>query len=196
MSKRWYGSIDNRIEEGRNYEPDKKIKEGTDITVYYWSDRHCKYVTKVVDQKHIFVKDWHVCADHSKPGGAGHQDWMYFKTAREEQEYLDNYYMSNDKARLEYEKCLGRKYECANYDEIKESSPEEWVFRYGHWNRVVRFTKADVERIKERDGWCRLYPKTEKEKEAFEAGKEVVQYSRISEGISFGVREYYYDWEF
>jgi len=185
MSKRWYGSIDNRIEEGHNYEPDKTIKEGTNITTYYWSDRHCKYVTRVIDQKHIFVKDWQVCADHSKPGGMGHQDWLYFKTRKEENEYLNSCHLKD---------LDGKEY---TYEENPvESSEEEWVFRYGHWNRVIRFTKADVEEIKKRDGWCRLYPKTEKEKEAFEAGKEVVQYSRISEGISFGVREYYYDWSF
>ena len=90
MSRKWYGSIDNRIEEGRNYEPDKTIKVGTDITTYFWSDRHCKYVTEVINQKHIFVKDYHVCADHSKPGGPGHQSWRYFKTAREEAEYLNS----------------------------------------------------------------------------------------------------------
>ena len=45
-NKKWYGSVCNRIGEGRQYE---EIKEGTDITMYYWSDRTCYFVTRVVD---------------------------------------------------------------------------------------------------------------------------------------------------
>lgn len=174
MGRKWYGSIDNRIEEGHNYESGKTIKVGTDVTVYGWSDRQCKYVTKVIDQKHIFVKDYHVCADHSKPAGIGHQNWQYFKTAREEAEYLNADHPEN----------------------ATESPEEEWAFRYGHWNRVIRFDKALAERIEERSGLRGFFPKTEKEKEALEAGKEVVRYDRIQEGISFGVRDYFFDWDF
>lgn len=179
---KWYGSINNRIEENRNYELDRKIKVGTDITTYYWSDRHCKYVTKVIDQKHIFVRDWEVCADHSKPGGMGHQDWLYFKTRKEMNQYLNEVYKDDDHM---------------HYDEDpKEPKEEEWAYRYGHWNRVIRFDKALVEEIKKRDGWCRLAPKTDKERLAYDEGKEIVHYQRISEGISFGVRDYYFDWEY
>lgn len=186
MGRKWYGSIGNRIEEGCNYEPDKKIKEGTDITVYCWSDRQCKYVTKVIDQKHIFVKDYYVCADRSKPDGIGHQNWRYFKTAREEAEYLNSCRIKDHNGKEIH----------GEQEDATESPEEEWAFRYGHWNRVTRFDKALAERIEERSGLRGFCPKTKKEKEVFEAGKEVVRYDRIQEGISFGVRDYHYDWDF
>lgn len=186
MGRNWYGSINNRIEEGHNYESDKKIKVGTDITTYFWSDRQCKYVTKVIDQKHIFVKDYYVCADRSKPAGIGHQNWRYFKTAREEAEYLNGGHPEN----IDGKEIRGEQ------ENATESPEEEWAFRYGHWNRVIRFDKALAEKIEEKTGRRGFFPKTEKEKEAFEAGKEVVRYDRIREGISFGVRDYFFDWDF
>ena len=195
MSRKWYGSIDNRIEEGRNYEPDKTIKEGTDITVYGWSDRQCKYVTKVIDQKHIFVKDYYVIADRAF--GSHSDKWKYFKSLRDREAYLNDWYRSHPEEAAEYERVIGRPYEYTDLDEIEEPShEEEWIFRYGHWNRVTRFDKALAERIEERSGWRGFRPKTKKEKEAFEAGKEVVRYDMIQEGISFGVRDYHFDWEF
>lgn len=195
MGRKWYGSIDNRIEEGRNYEPDKVIKVGTDITVYGWSDRQCKYVTRVIDQKHIFVKDYYVIADRAF--GSYSDRWKYFKSLREQEAYLNDWYRSHPEEAAEYERVMGRPYEYADLDEIKESSrEEEWAFRYGHWNRVTRFDKALAERTEEGSGLRGFFPKTEKEEEAFEAGKEVVRYDRIQEGISFGVRDYRYDWGF
>ena len=195
MGRKWYGSINNRIEEGHNYESDKTIKEGTDVTVYGWSDRQCKYVTKVIDQKHIFVKDYYVIADRAS--GSYSNQWKYFKSLRDQEAYLNDWYRSHPEEAAEYERVMGRPYEYADLDEIKESShEEEWAFRRGHWNRVIRFDKALAEKIEERSGLRGFSPKTKKEKEAFEAGKEVVRYDRIQEGISFGVRDYRYDWEF
>ena len=195
MGRKWYGSINNRIEEGRNCEPDKTIKEGTDVTVYGWSDRQCKYVTRVIDQKHIFVKDYYVIADRAF--GSYGDRWKYFKSLRDKEAYLNDWYRSHPEEAAEYERVMGRPYEYTDLDEIEEpSNEEEWIFRYGHWNRVIRFDKALAEKIEERSGWRGFRPKTKKEKEAFEAGKEVVRYDRIQEGISFGVRDYRYDWEF
>ena len=195
MGRKWYGSINNRIEEGHNYESDKTIKVGTDVTVYGWSDRQCKYVTRVIDQKHIFVKDYYVIADRAF--GSYSNQWKYFKSLREQEAYLNDWYRSHPEEAAEYERVMGRPYEYANLDEIKESShEEEWAFRRGHWNRVIRFDKALAEKIEERSGLRGFFPKTEKEKKAFEAGKEVVRYDRIQEGISFGVRDFRHDWEF
>lgn len=195
MGRKWYGSINNRIEEGHNYESDKTIKVGTDVTVYGWSDRQCKYVTRVIDQKRIFVKDYYVIADRAF--GSYSNQWKYFKSLREQEAYLNDWYRSHPEEAAEYERVMGRPYEYADLDEIEESSQEEeWAFRCGHWNRVIRFDKALAEKTEERTGLRGFFPKTKKEKEAFEAGKEVVRYDRIQEGISFGVRDYRYDWEF
>lgn len=53
MSK-WYGSITNRCEE--NHQLVKTIKVGDGVTEYLWSDRVPYEVTKVIDQKHIFIR--------------------------------------------------------------------------------------------------------------------------------------------
>lgn len=148
---KWYGNLDNRLMEGKTV---PEIKEGMDITMYYWSDRTCYYVTKVVDQKHIFVKEYEVVADRDKEGGMGHQNWCYFKTKKECNDYLLKY-------------GLGKQ-----LNNIIEDEPEEWVFRYNKWKRVAR-----------KDGWTG---------EPLEKPK----YYDLSGKVSFGVRDYYYDWSF
>ena len=54
MGKKWYGSITNRIDENKMYTP--IIKVGTPVTEYLWSDREPYEVTKVISQKHIFMR--------------------------------------------------------------------------------------------------------------------------------------------
>ena len=159
MSKKLYGSLNNRFEENHNYNDDHLIHEGDDITKYLWSDRTCYYVTRVIDQKHIFVKPYHVCADHHKEGGMGHQNWLYFKTCKEMHEYLNK---CIDEGLIPCEK--------QNLDEIKEDHEEEWVFRYNKWKQVIKT-----------DYLGNPLPKP--------------QYVDVG-NISFGVRNYYYDWEF
>ena len=79
MSKVWYGSINNRIEENRMY--CDKIEVGTGVTEYYWSDRHPYEVVEVMDQKHVkvrglghrathingFSNEWELFSDENKP---------------------------------------------------------------------------------------------------------------------------------
>lgn len=152
-----YGNLDNRLEENKNY-LGREIKVGDDLTKYYWSDRRCYYVTRVENQKHIFIKRYEICADHHKEGGMGHQDWLYFKTCREMQEYINSC----------VDEGLLPDYCKHDLSEIKENSEVELVFRYGAWYEVQR-TWYDVVLEKPK------YHKT---------------------NISFGVRDYYYDWEF
>ena len=93
--------------------------------MYYWSDRQCYYVIEVIDQKHIRVLPYEVCADHSKKGGMGHQNWLYFKTAKEHAEYIND---CIDKGLIKSQYV--KKY---NLDEVKENSVQDWYFRYGNW---------------------------------------------------------------
>lgn len=157
MVRKVYGSLCNRMAEGKNYKENKTIEVGDDITMYYWSDRNCYYVTEVVDQKHIFVKEYEVVADRSKPGGMGHQNWLYFKSRKEANIYM------NDHISEAHLKAYGK----YPVEDIKETPAEEWVFRYGKWNRVVGVD---------------------------DNGKKI--YRHLQANISFGVRDYYYDWEF
>lgn len=178
---KWYGNVTNRIEEGKNYESDKTIKVGTDITMYHWSDRTCYFVTKVNSQKNIFVRRYYVCADHDKKGGMGHQDWLYFKSYNEEQEYLKKYFEDKDY-------------------EPREEKEEEWELRYNHWNVVTRWTLDSLKAFCDKEHRpfenCLNSWFTDKQREDMKKGKEVKRYRKIDNGISFGIRDYYYDWEF
>lgn len=176
-----YGSLTARLEEGKNYIDDGIIKEGTDITMYYYSDQHCYYVTKVNNQKDIFVKQYSVCADHSKEGGMGHQNWLYFKSANDMNKYLNEKLNENFKT------------------DFEEEQAEEWVYRYNNWCRKVILNNEIVEiknnhaYSKTTKNWINL---TQKEIDTINSGKDVVKYYPLSGKISLGVRDYYYDWEF
>ena len=54
MSRRWYGSLNNRIEENKQF--CDTIEVGTGVTEYSWSDRHPYEVLAVKDQKHITIR--------------------------------------------------------------------------------------------------------------------------------------------
>jgi len=144
-----YGNLINRIQEGKNYADDGLIHVGDDITMYYWSDRRCYYVTEVIDQKHIKVREYEIVADRSKDLDFGHQNWLYFKTNKECSDYLKEHNLmieSNEK-----------------YSDYPE---EEWVFRYGKWR--LKSTNSE----------------------------NSIVYYNLGGPISFGVRDYYYDWMF
>ena len=168
---RWYGSVNNRIREGKNY-LQRELKVGDDITMYLWSDRLCFYITDVVNQKHIKVQRYQVCADHSKESGIGHQDWLYFKTTKEYNEYINSRSILKDKLPTD----------------VKEPEPENWVFRYGKWKEMITLNIKDTPKV--------YMNMTDKQKKDFEEGKDVHIYKDLLGSISFGVREYYYDWSF
>lgn len=54
MSRRWYGSLQNRLEEDRQF--CDEIEVGTGMTEYSWSDREAYEVIEVRDQKHVTVR--------------------------------------------------------------------------------------------------------------------------------------------
>ena len=62
MSRTWYGSLDNRLEENRQF--CETIEVGTGMTEYLYSDRHPYEVVEVKDQKHVSVRG----LDHKKVG--------------------------------------------------------------------------------------------------------------------------------
>ena len=55
MSRVWYGSLQNRLEENRQFTD--LIEVGTGMTEYMWSDRHAYEVIEVIDQKHVTVRE-------------------------------------------------------------------------------------------------------------------------------------------
>lgn len=69
MARRFYGSLNNRFEENRMF--CDKIKVGTGMTKYSWSDRHAYEVVEVTDQKHVKVREY----DHKHIGQAYENSW-------------------------------------------------------------------------------------------------------------------------
>ena len=166
MSKVWYGSLQNRLEEGHNF-TGREIRPGDDGTMYMWSDRHPFYVTAVEDQKRIKVREYYHCADHEKEGGMGHQNWLLFKTWDEMNDYLARFFPEN--------------YTVGDHrDEPEETT---LVFRYGKWMKeyIIRDSR---------------YCSNKREEAQFEKNGFFKSYSDLSGKVSFGVAEYYYDWEF
>lgn len=69
MANRWYGSVQNRLEE--NHQFCEEIRIGTGMTEYSYSDRHPYEVIEVIDQKHVVVRE----LDHKLIGEAYSNDW-------------------------------------------------------------------------------------------------------------------------
>ena len=164
MSK-WYGNLNNRFEEGRNF-TGRELQAGDDITMYLWSDRECYFIDEVVSPKEIKVRRYYVCADHDKKAGMGHQNWMYFKTRDEEEEYLKRFFPNY---------YTGEHYE--------EPEAETWVFRNGKWKRMYVLDDP-------------LFIENKTQQKEYDKNGQFKMYRNLSGNISFGVRNYYYDWEF
>ena len=165
MSRTWYGSLTNRLEENRNM-TGREIQVGDDITMYHWSDRTCYYVTGVENQKRIQVRPYYVCADHDKAQGMGHQDWLYFKTLDDRNKYNAKYFPETFNGAEHWE----------------EPEAQTWVYRYNKWMQERTFTE---------ENYC-----TEREQKSLEKNGYYKRYYDLSGKVSFGVRDYYYDWEF
>lgn len=69
MSRVWYGSLNNRLEEGRQF--CEEIKVGTGVTEYFYSDRKAYEVVSVKDQKHISIRKY----DHKAIGEPMSNQW-------------------------------------------------------------------------------------------------------------------------
>lgn len=70
MSRVWYGSLQNRLEENKQY--CEKIEIGTGVTEYSYSDRHAFEVVAVKDQKHITIREY----DHKAVGEPMSNEWQ------------------------------------------------------------------------------------------------------------------------
>lgn len=102
--KKLYGSLNNRIEEGRML--CDKITVGTPMTEYYYSDRQAYEVVEVIDQKHVSVRRLdHVAIGESmsntwklvsnpknavRPMVRRGDNWYWARTATKEQANSDN----------------------------------------------------------------------------------------------------------
>ena len=69
MSRVWYGSLDNRLEENKQF--CETIEVGTGVTEYYYSDRKAYEVVEVIDQKHVSIREY----DHKAKGEGFTNNW-------------------------------------------------------------------------------------------------------------------------
>ncbi len=155
MSRKWYGSLNNRVDENRMF--CDEIKVGTGMTEYSWSDRHAYEVVEVRDQKHVTVREY----DHRKIG---------------EQVFGNNHWelISNP--------------ENPTYDLVKRGK---------FWYSVVTLTPEMAKEIKDThdtEGYVWACNQGFIIDEIIESGKSKSRYHRWN--VSFGVAEYYYDYEF
>lgn len=73
MSK-WFGSLENRLEEGKTY---GEIKIGTGVTEMLYSDRNPYEVVEIIDNKHLMIRPM----DYKRISGSeqdGSAEYEYF----------------------------------------------------------------------------------------------------------------------
>ena len=165
MSK-WYGSLFNRLEEG--YTPDN-IKVGMGVTQYYYSDREPYEVTKVIDQKHIFIR----ALDYKRTDDYGMSECQVYE-----------YTSKPDSPEIE---LVRRNNAWYSVDVISK----ETLMERARERQEMLGTKS-VE-IAYNYLLC-MWGLTEKQYENIELGKQVKKYQKMN--ISIGRAEAYYDYSF
>ena len=80
-----------------------------------------------------------------------------------------------------YDEYVGNKRDEEDYAEL-DNNETTWVFRYNKWMREYTFTE---------DKHC-----SERELNSLKKNGYYKRYYDLSGKVSFGVRNYYYDWEF
>lgn len=157
MSRKWYGSLNNRLEENRMF--CDTIEVGTGVTEYSWSDRHPYEVVEVKDQKNVAIRPM----KHERPNDGG------------DYSYTNKWVLKSD-----------------------DTAPVIWVTRRGdYWYNKVQITPDEARKIMDGDD---IDAKIWACQNGFDlqaiidAGKIKTKLHRTN--LSFGVSEYYYDYEF
>lgn len=152
MSK-WYGSLNNRVEENRMF--CDEIKVGTGVTEYSWSDRHPYEVVEVKDQKHVSIRHM----NHKPAGEVYSNEWELIPD--------------------------------------ENATPIELVKRGNYWYSVVTITPEEAREILEgNDINAKIWAchNDFNLPEIIKQGKTKKKYHR--KNLSFGIAQYYYDYEF
>lgn len=157
MSKVWYGSLQNRLEENKQF--CDEIKVGTGMTEYSYSDRHPYEVIAVENQKHVTVR----LLDHKHVGdGSMDNNW----------ELISN----------------------------EDNPVYELVKRGKYWYSKVVVTSDILDEIdstedtEERIRLMLFLGHNDIDRDVLRDKGKVTRYHRWN--VSFGVADYYYDYEF
>lgn len=150
-----YGSLHNRLAENKDY--CDEIKVGTGMTEYLYSDREAYEVVKVIDQKHVVVREY----DHKAKKDGFMNDW----------ELISN-----------------------------PENPEMVMTKRGNrWYQAITITKEQLEELQKSED---TYAKMQLfHMLGFGFNSEIImkrgkQTKYLKKNVSFGVAEYYYDYEF
>ena len=155
MSRKWYGSLNNRVEENKQYCP--QIEVGTGMTEYFWSDRHAYEVVEVEDQKHVYVREYN--AKHV--GEAYENKWELISD---------------------------------------ESKPKQYITKRGkYWYWTVKVDSSILDEIDKAEGEEKFHLQwflcqNNILADDLKAKGKITRYHRAN--VSFGVADYYYDYEF
>ncbi len=157
MSIKYYGSLMNRLEEGRTF---GEIKVGTGVTQMSYSDRHPYEVVKVIDDNHLLIR---ACDAKriDKNGESECQEYEY--TLRPYKETLITEELLNDVYRMNY---------------IKNTNPKLY-------NKIIEGKIGDVIGdnnillVKTKYGWKERYKNGKYSKDKFAVGfkEEYYDYS-------------------
>ena len=167
MSKKVYGSLNNRVDENKMF--CEKIEVGTGMTKYLWSDREAYEVVRVINQKHIFVRQY----DHRGIGQPMSNTWELISNEQNpliEMKFRYGYW-------YEVSRC---KYENAHNKALQMVHDGTCKTYQSALNYVLYLNNVNF--------------KTEQEVEAFKNGKEHINYNKVN--VSFGIADYYFDYEF
>lgn len=156
MARAWYGNLQNRLEENRQY--CEEITVGTGVTEYHYSDREAYEVIAVENQKHVTVRK----LDHKLVGEPMTNDW----------ELVSN----------------------------EENPTYELVKRGKYWYSKVVVTSDVLEEMDstddadERIRLMLFLAHNNIDRNVLRDKGKVTKYHRWN--VSFGVADYYYDYEF
>lgn len=133
MSK-LYGSLSNRLEEGKRFVDEIKVGDG--VTMYYWSDRKAYEITQVVDQKHFFMRQY----DAKHIGEAFSNQWKL--VSNENNPEIEVMFRNNTwKSVRRFKKEEVEKY----VDSMTECKTREANYSlYRHYNQL---TDKDIEKM-------------------------------------------------
>lgn len=144
----------------------EKIEVGTGMTKYSYSDRHAYEVVKVNDQTNVFVREY----DHELAGEPMSNNWKL---------------VSN-----ENNPVIELKLKNGVWYQVIEYTRDLWL------SNAKNMAKEETHKIDIYYNYCKaMSGLTDKEKEKIENGKTVKKLRKFG-NVSFGVAEYYFDYEF
>lgn len=177
MSKRWYGSVENRLYENKQF--CKTIEVGTGATEFLWSDSHAYEVTKVESQEHIWLRRLKAI----RTDNYGMSDWQDYQfesdTTAPQIEAVKRggiWFKVHTYNKAELLAIATKRIDEGNGD-ANESYPREQQIE-------VQFKFMLIH--------CNFTPK---QRERFEEGKTIKTYKKW-DGLSIGIKQEYFDYSF